>query len=227
MKAIASLPANLGLYAGTMMGDQTPITNKNFSKEDLAALKETVKGQRATTARKYGEATRLAQDELARLDTPLQVRNFDGQVINLPRARTVVDAQQDFRDRLSWAHAGVLDYPSYGAGGKSVDSAGWWNALKQSFQDPQYRLATGLGMANFDTDAAGNTIVQDQYDFNGRRRVGSILEGAWNLRNVPTMALDYLGSLGAPEGHGRPVQINLGKIGLGAPKPTFPGKAKK
>lgn len=118
-----------------------------------------------------------------------------------------------------------LDYTQYPLDSfNALDRAGWLEAIKRSFSDPNYRLETTIGAANLKRDKAGNLHVVDTYDFNndgpGKMLLDQIRQG--NIKGVlkasgdrPTEVLDALGYLFAPETakKRRPIDINLGPIG--------------
>lgn len=115
---------------------------------------------------------------------------------------------------------GISYYDYSNNGDFEIDAPGWVRALKESFVNPDYSVATTIGLANTKRDKHGNLIVEDTYDFN-RDGPGHLLKQEMERGNIkgalkfaadrPTELLDMLGYLLAPEGKGRKVRVNLGK----------------
>ena len=107
-------------------------------------------------------------------------------------------------------------FSSFGRGESAV------RYLKDSFNDPAFRMETTLGMARYKVDDAGNAVVEDKYDFNAsreqvkellsRQSTIGVLSEAYRRHGVNGI-LNAAGNIfGRTEGEGTPVKINLGPI---------------
>lgn len=76
-----------------------------------------------------------------------------------------------------------------------------------SLGDPSGNLQTTLGRFNYATDANGNLIVQDRYDFNPM----SQNQGYAAAASGPFGVIHNYAERAIPQGSGRNVNINLGK----------------
>jgi len=115
----------------------------------------------------------------------------------------------------------VYDDPAYADVGGSIK--GSQGVIKKSFNDPKYALKTTIGQANISLNDKGETIIEDQYNFNEKswKDRSFSLEGlktfVGDMKNVikqpeyfgPRMLGSYLGS---GPGEGSVVKINLGVI---------------
>jgi hypothetical protein len=159
-----ALPANIGLYLGTMAGDRSPITERDLKPDDLQALRAAV----------------------------IDASNVNGR------------------------HANTLGYFNYGKVGYP-DFKGWGDTLKQSFNNPGYRMQTTLGQTSVKRDQQGNARIVDTYDFNSNGPGARLVRNPkhlWYRRGHPTAVLDAVGYLLAPETEKtrRPININLGMV---------------
>ena len=196
----AVIPANIRLYVSTMMGDRAPVTENDFTPRELDALKTAVRNDN-----EYKNTIRLEAAE-AREALPL---------MSTPEKRAQTQTRLDRYNQILEEKPGIGygDYP-----GNFYDGMNWWQALKSSYTDPGYVMATSLGLANREKDAQGNNIITDTYDFNSRPMLdaaaqnGQLVALLRDATNHPTMLLDYLGSLVAPQGapNSRPVRIKMG-----------------
>jgi hypothetical protein len=115
----------------------------------------------------------------------------------------------------------VYDDPAYADVGGSIK--GSQGVIKKSFNDPKYALKTTIGQARLTTNDKGETILEDQYNFNEK----SWKDRSFSIEGVKTFLGDMsnvlkqpeyfgprmLGSyLGSGPGEGSMVRINLGKL---------------
>ena len=115
----------------------------------------------------------------------------------------------------------VYDDPAYADVGGSIK--GSQGVIKKSFNDPKYALKTTIGQAKITKNDKGETIIEDQYNFNEKswKDRSFSIEGLktflGDMTNVikqpeyfgPRMLGSYLGS---GPGEGSMVKINLGVI---------------
>lgn len=203
------IPVNAKLLLDTAMGDRSYITEKNFSPEELQALKNAaILGQlrqrkAATEHQAVIDALRKMPANEAIQYTLVPDRRPDGELdfkkTNILTAAQEAVNRQKKLDRTN-ASVGTIQYEDYGPIEKRLDNTGWLETLKRSRNDPYFRMMTSLGRAKLEHDPEGNLIVRDEYSFHGEEP---------NITR-PTQVLDALMARIIGKGAGRPVHINLG-----------------
>ena len=217
-----NVPVNARLLLGTMFGNRSPITEKDFSPQELDAMRSASVSAQARQLDQIRNLEfvrngyeRMPPNEAARY-TLVPDRGPNGEFgtkkMNVTPASGLV---KEYEDRIAKEkrNPGSITYYDYGHGdqgagestGKTLDDEGWLRALSRSRNDPSYRMMTALGRARQERDPQNNLVVRDEYSFHGM---------APNPMH-PTMLLDYLMSKIVPKGQGRDVRINLGPMGNG------------
>jgi hypothetical protein len=193
------LPVNVGLYAGTALGDRSPVTEKNFA--------ERVKGAEAL----WGSAQKTA----ASGEWLGSWWDSGGKKHDVKPEGYLAQQKGAYKSAMRPASIQYEHYPSSAT--NALDETGWLHSIIASITDPSWRAATSVGRANMRTDAQGNTYVIDNYDFNKEEHFERPLTELKHPRVLlrPTRALDAIGAHFAPDtGGGRPVKINLGRLGM-------------
>ena len=143
--------------------------------------------------------------------------------------KVAINALQRNSNVISYADYGTVDKgmksvyedPAYADVGGSIK--GSQGVIKKSFTDPRYALKTTIGQARLTKNKKGETIIEDQYNFNEKswKDRSFSMEGLktflGDMRNVirqpeyfaPRMLGSYLGS---GPGEGSMVKINLGVL---------------
>lgn len=215
---VEAAPTNIKTYAGTMLGDRSPITEKNFKPAELELLRKAVKGAQARRAEEIAHYRRIEQNA----KKPNSIWGAGA----IPLARAMIDEinqQEKLVDYDNYAQAHRPDDPQF-FGYPDWEDYGWGKMLQHSLTDPEYNLNTTLGRARYVQDAQGNLRVEDTYDFNktgpGQGIMDRFAKGEMSAYDTvgllfnPKSLGNILGTLLAPESDPgrRQVNINLGKI---------------
>jgi hypothetical protein len=165
-------PTNIKTYASTMVGDRSPITEKNLKPDELQVLAKAVR---------YAAKNKAL--DIAAQKAYLADLNKDPKW----KGSHWNDLVKQELDKYS-AGENLVEYGDYKVAGtppgKPLDLTGDWQddswgpMLIHSMTDPVYNLNSTLGRAHFITDPQGNTHVQDTYDFNHTPETGP---GAFNI----------------------------------------------
>ena len=193
------MPVNINTYLASLFGDTTPITDKNFSEEDLTSLRETIKRKQQFNKDRQ-ESLKYQQ-----LDTPSEYRRSPeySLVPKTPGSTTLISQETPYsvrQDNLKNQEESYRKNPnkisvSYGdynvKSGENAAPVGQntLSALFQSFTDPAFRLASTLGSFNA-YDEGDKYRVEDQYGFKSGQQwfynnaskdsTANILKKYWN-----------------------------------------------
>jgi len=134
-------------------------------------------------------------------------------------------ALKDVVKRAKTRGSRIIEYKDYGTteeGKQYMDvggvGSGAVDVIKRSFENPSYALKTTIGQANFYEDSDGNTIIEDQYNFNDADTKRDFNTFVNDMKTIIKNPLDYAGLrkigtyLGSGSGSGSKVKINLGKL---------------
>jgi hypothetical protein len=160
-------------------------------------------------------------DDLTEIDLSPEEFNAAKEVVkNALQRKSNVISYTDYQT-VPEGMKSVYDDPAYADVGGSIK--GSQGVIKKSFNDPKYALKTTIGQARITKNDKGETIIEDQYNFNEKswKDRSFSIEGLktflGDMKNVikqpeyfgPRMLGSYLGS---GPGQGSMVKINLGVI---------------
>lgn len=160
-------------------------------------------------------------DDLTEIDLSPEEFNAAKEVVrNALQRKSNVISYSDYQT-VPKGMKSVYDDPAYADVGGSIK--GSQGVIKKSFNDPKYALKTTIGQARITKNDKGETIIEDQYNFNEKswKDRSFSIEGLktflGDMTNVikqpeyfgPRMLGSYLGS---GPGEGSMVKINLGVI---------------
>lgn len=160
-------------------------------------------------------------DDLTEIDLSPEEFNAAKEVVkNALQRKSNVISYTDYQT-VPEGMKSVYDDPAYADVGGSIK--GSQGVIKKSFNDPKYALKTTIGQARITKNDKGETIIEDQYNFNEKswKDRSFSIEGLktflGDMKNVikqpeyfgPRMLGSYLGS---GPGEGSMVKINLGVI---------------
>lgn len=218
-------PVNAQTFLSTIFGNRDPITEKNFSPEELEALKETIRKKKEYNAN-YEAKLLLGlqatpEDYSANPEFSL-VPGEKGTYKSVPKPysqfiKETIDRLKSFDKDRSKTSVSYGDYHVNSGEDAAPVNQGWLNALYQSFTDPKFRLASTLGSFNA-YDRNGQIVVEDNYGFDkdtqenyygnaSEKPLTNILYNNWDRPGSLGEILyrKYLGDAS------RPVRINIPK----------------
>ena len=143
------IPTNLRLFGEYLAGVESPITEKDFTEDELDVIRNQIVAQKINNEvledeyRKAGDADAVETFEKTRGRT--SVSPYDIQESGLPTTKTTFGR-------------------SYLSGGSGAVDKGWEESLK-SLNDPSYTVATSLGKYTAE-DIEDGFRIRENYDFN-------------------------------------------------------------
>lgn len=205
-QAMSHIPTNMRTFAGSMLGDNSLITEKNFKPEELEVMRKNIRAQRAKNAEQeafYRQQSQYAKANIGKIRSTQY--NKDG-----TQTHTRYGAN-DFQKQLrSYTDTRDRTAISYGGDSSMMTGDAKESSLRRSFNSPEYNVHTTLGSYVGNKAPNGDTIVTDNYDFSKPKDIsaGKVMEGLGQIRN-----LRQLGNFAAKTlrpNVSRPVRINLG-----------------
>tara|TARA_R100001510_G_scaffold45335_1_gene42006 strand:- start:1336 stop:1962 length:627 start_codon:yes stop_codon:yes gene_type:complete len=193
-----TLPTNMRLFAEYMAGVEKPITEKDFTAEELEFIRQQIAQQQQ----------RNTTQEQSFRDQADILRRQVGQTSGIRVANPEKELQEVLSDLSTYDRTrGTTAINPYKRQREVVDQ-GYFSSLGKSFTNPEYNVATSLGKY-VATDEGDGMRIQDMYDFNRKERnLPSGLAALKNMTNSPEVLMEYLANfLDRPP---RPVDLYLG-----------------
>lgn len=205
----AVVPSNAQMLIDTALGEKSDITEKDFSKDELALLKAMYQNkQKQNESRRQEIANKLNVSEKDYLKNP--EKKFVTQVT--PEGReSVVSAPMSYAEYLQKTKQQLdsfdktknktsLTYYDYPEGKAAPTFDSWLQSVWKSYTDPEYRLKTILGSFNV-YDTPEGAVARDQYNFDKKdfykNNYGIDVDKAdtaniWKASNGPIDFLDMM-----------------------------------
>ncbi len=220
-----AIPVNARMALEQFTGTTAPITEKDFTPEELAALRQAIEGTQQFNADR--EAVHRANLKKTKKEyeqspeyafRPAPIEGSPNRQVQAPipykewleNQKKAVASFEKTRNKTSFG------YGSYDI--KSGDMAApigqnWLDAAYQSYTDPAFRMAATIGSANYINKPGQTPYVQDTYKFQahpeayGDTSKMSTMDIIRRFGNTPGTLLELLASRFAPQQ--RPVNISL------------------
>ena len=218
----AAIPVNARMALEQFSGTAAPITEKDFTPEELDAIRLAIQNtQKSNIERenKYLSNLNKTKEEyekdpeyysvfFSKEGDPKGIKPYE---VWKEEQKKAVESFEKTRDKTSFG------YGSYDV--KSGDMAapvgqGWLDALYQSYTDPAFRVAATLGSANYYDKKGQTPYIQDSYGFSSEHPAVygdvsklSTLDIIKKFGDRPGSLLELLASRLAPQR--RPVNIAL------------------
>ena len=190
---MARLPTNVSLFGQYLLGDQSPITEKDFTPEELQVIVNQIEAQDRANAeaeqRVKGNAERTLKrlkEPSSRVDDRIGINTVSGvglsQVLNekTNKLEDVYKTQDEYNKEVQKQinkYQNKIDSFDRTRNKTSVtgyrdirtDPAGEGlvNAITNTFSSPAYNIETSLGHYNAYKNEDGTVTVKDTYDFYG------------------------------------------------------------
>ena len=222
------VPSNIRLYASTMMGDRSPVTESYFPPQDIEAMRGAARNAYARQDEQLKNLNEKAKTYATLPADRVMTMGFtqdprtNRQVLDPSRTFTAGQHVQQARDQIAKAQRngasiGYADYPPEVA--DNLNDEGWARGLRDSFTNPHWRAITSIGRAQLEKAPDGNTYLVDSYDWNSHKTIRDMPFGqkarlfVESLRS-PTTLGNFIGNYMAPDNapNKRSVRINLGKM---------------
>lgn len=229
----AAVPVNARMALEQFTGTTAPITEKDFTPEELAALRQAIAETQQGNIDREGVYRSNLKKTKAEYEQYPEYRYYPSPTTDKPNA--LAQKPVPYKDWLKEQQKAVAsfektrDKTSIGYGSYDVQSGDkaaavghdLWNTIYQSYTDPAYRMASTIGSANY-YDKKGNTpYLEDTYKFvlhpeaYGDTSKLSTLEVINRFKSNPAAMLEILAARHAPQQ--RPVNIALPPV-----EPTNP-----
>ena len=162
------IPVNARVFAETVLGAEDPITEEDFTAEDLRYLRSLVD---ETSAKNDAREAQLLRDRDYYRANP-DLRSYElgegGNLVDITdREREELDRKiksyEDTRGRTSVNYGDITKTQKYGTEGEFESIT---KTIKDSFLDPAYRAKTTLGRFTAEQQEDGSVVIKDTYDWN-------------------------------------------------------------
>jgi len=159
------IPTNIRLFMEQMFGADSPITEEDFTAEELEAIRRQItEQQRKNTIREENIRNNTERYEIAGKEFRRFSDDFD--------RRRALDSYERTRNRTSVNPYSLSGYREPGG------------AIRKSFTSPGYNIATTLGKYRAEQGEEGVTTIQDTYDWNVAERSEHLPKGLAALRSM-------------------------------------------
>jgi len=162
------IPVNARVFAETVLGAEDPITEEDFTDEDLRYLRRLVD---ETSAKNDVREAELRGDRDYYRANP-DLRSYElgegGNLVDITdRRREKLDRRiksyEDTRGRTSIDYQDITKTQKHGTEGEFESVI---KTVKDSFLDPAYRAKTTLGRFTAEQQEDGSVVIKDTYDWN-------------------------------------------------------------
>jgi hypothetical protein len=150
------IPTNIRLAGEQVFGVSSPITEKDFTPEELSVIRQQIASKDATNA---------ARETLLKQGLKEWTPDYSESLKEI--------VQKELKSYTSTKGKTAITYDEYTAG---PNDFGWIDSVKQSFKSPEFRVATSLGQYVGIKQPDGSIKVLDEYDWDNERKLISKLK---------------------------------------------------
>ena len=186
MSYLGDVPTNARLFSEFLMGDESPITEEDFSAEELSEMRAMVERQDATNVEDEADAKRRLEylTERSLLDWENNARSRDltlsfdspeGPTLNgvLVPTHTEAEWQKAQQEKIAEQKQKVSSFDTdrnktsvyYSDDSLVQKPQGFIETVAQSFNSPAYNIETSLGHFNAFKNADGTVTIKDDYNY--------------------------------------------------------------
>ena len=173
---MARLPTNMRLFGEYVLGKQSPITEKDFTPEELSEMLRMVEQQDSKNA----TAEKKLQQELASQKRRIQdfdpadnlTTNKQGELVPKWTVKEYNNLMQgrikEIEGKLA-SYENTRDKTAVGYRDERTDPEGLMlvDAISQTFTSPAYNIETSLGHFSARKNKDGSVSIKDRYDYLG------------------------------------------------------------
>ena len=191
------IPTNVRLLVENIVGVDSPITAKDFTKEELIEMAFLAEKTRLSNLRTENRYKRIVKSESEKGPPSLEDKD-------------VVDDYKDMIESFEKTR-GKTSVNPYIQSNKKIVDANYLDSISKTFTSPSYRIATSLGKYNVYDKDNKELNIKDTYNFNKKERnLPSSFTGALKqMMASPELAGEYLANFLRTED--RDVDINIPK----------------
>ena len=210
-----AIPPNARFLGELAAGVTSPITEKDFTPGDIAAMRQMYTTQK--------QANTTAEDDLRHLQTSVTPQNFRGSGYDRERQFDAASPtgmsykqlsfpqfQQGVRNQLATFDKtrGRTSISQYGDNTALLDHQNLPTTVYRSYADPEYRVATTLGRFKVHETPQG-LVARDNYNFD---RWGTEQNESPSLGMLVSKPVKFFDTVMRQNfsGRSRPVEVNLG-----------------
>lgn len=145
------IPTNIRLAGEQLFGVSSPITEKDFSPEELSFIRKQIQERDQQNAARMA----LLQQGITEwsVDYPDNLKEM---------------FQKELKSYTTTKDKTAITYDQYSV---NPQDFGWIDSLKQSFQNPEFRVATSLGQYVGVKQPDGTVKVIDEYNWDNERKL--------------------------------------------------------
>lgn len=202
----AILPTNVRLLLSSLSGEKSPITNADFTDDELNTLKGVYASRKGINDRRMTPT--LSPPEVYN-QNPYQKDIFDpksGKMSYDEYVQSEYDRTKSYKKNPNKTSIGYNDYAE-GLGGDSATGGNVFNLLRKLY-NPSYNLATTIGAANV-YDMGDRAQLRDVYDFDTSS--AQYKNRPFQLSDLWNNPLEVVDRYASQQGISRPVQIDWQK----------------
>lgn len=218
-----NVPVNVRMVIEHFLGATSPITEKDFTTEELNALRKAIENtQKFNVEREETTLSNINKTKKEYEQNPEYSSNIDKKTGKVTEVFIPYETWLETQKKALESFNKTRDKTSFGYGDydiKSGDMAApvgqnWLDAAYQSYTDPAFRMASTIGSANYFNKKEETPYIQDAYKFSsdhpavyGDVSKMSNLDVIRKFGSTPGALFEILASRLAPQS--RPVKISL------------------
>lgn len=222
------IPTNIRLFMEQVIGKDSPITEQDFTEEELEVMRDRMMAQEARNIREEG-GFRTAYERLNSPDYDLgwrmeqspeagRLEYVSTDILEaerqqeLDRLKRGIESYETTRDRVS------VSYPEELIESRKLHGRGGWiDTLIESFSSPETNVSTTLGRFKAIKNEDDTVTIKDTYNWNPvgpdfKLSLKDFLTVVWDNRNDPEALGNVFMRVALPKRE-RDVEINLPMTG--------------
>lgn len=152
-----AIPTNIRLLSEQIAGVSTPITEKDFTPEELDFIRKQIQKQEQANAQK--------QEQLQKAIPEFNKEQYKNQP-SYQNIKSLV--QKELDSYLKSSGKTAINYDNYSV---NPGDLGWFDSLKQTIKNPEFRVSTSLGQYVGLRNTDGSLTVVDKYNWDNEKKL--------------------------------------------------------